>query len=288
MDRRRKILTNHYEMTVHEAIKDVVEKNNCTVFPKVRVADALDIDRSGIENEAYSYALKAHFDFLIADKSSLTKFAVEFDGPSHDTPEAQRKDDLKNRICEKLGLPLLRITANYLEEENESMSLLAWLIDVWFIFEAFLEAQEAGNILPDESFDYMFSSFDYFRRYRAMLWAAHRDGKLKSPPVTNVHIYDSSSERFIAGHFLELKDGTFVFGESLCRRNQLYPVGGDELASELAMVDAVKKLIRLQYGNYSPLSREAAKARYVAYTNLFNKDSLKYGSFGCGSFPSET
>jgi len=287
MDRRRKILANHYEAAVHTAIKGVIEKNDCTVFPKVRVADALDIDRSGIDNEAYSYALKAHFDFLIADKSSLAKFAVEFDGPSHDTLEVQRKDALKNSICEKLGLPLLRVTADYLEEENESMSLLAWLIDVWFIFEVFLDAQEAGSIPLDEPFGYAFSSFDYFQRHRAMLWAAHRDGKLKSPPVTHVHAYDPASCRFISSHFLELADGTFVLGESSCRRNELYPVDGDELASELAMVDAVKKLIRLQYGNYKPLSREVAKVHYLEYTDHINKNGLKYG-FGCGSFPSET
>jgi hypothetical protein len=35
--------------------------------PKPRVADALPIERSRISDDLYSYALKAHFDFLVTD-----------------------------------------------------------------------------------------------------------------------------------------------------------------------------------------------------------------------------
>ena len=181
MDRRKRIIANKYEAKVHDAIKAVAEKSNCVVYPKVRIADVLNIDRSGLNNQAYSYALKAHFDFLVADSESLPAFSVEFDGPTHETPEGRRRDELKNDICESLGLPLLRITAAYLEEENETMSLLAWLTDLWFMSEAFLDAQESGTIPADEPFGYAFSSFDYFRGHRTLVWAAHRDGRIKSP-----------------------------------------------------------------------------------------------------------
>ncbi len=33
--------------------------------------------------EEYSYALKAHFDFVVVRDDTLALFAVEFDGPQH-------------------------------------------------------------------------------------------------------------------------------------------------------------------------------------------------------------
>ena len=190
MDRRQRIIANRYEAEVHATINEVIEKHSCVVFPKVRLADALRIDRSGLDDDAYSYALRAHLDFLVADSDSLSKFAVEFDGPSHDNPDRRRKDMLKNDICERLGLPLLRVTSKYLEEENESISLLAWLIDIYFMFEAFLGAQSEGHIPIDEPFGYVLSSFDYFGRYRPLLWASYHNGTLRSPPVAHVHTFN--------------------------------------------------------------------------------------------------
>ncbi len=287
MDRRKKIIANEYEAAVHDAISAIAEQNNCVVYPKVRIADALNIDRSGLDNPTFSYALKSHFDFLVADAKSLPAFAVEFDGPSHETPEGRRKDRLKNSICETLGLPLLRVTAAYLKEENETMSLLAWLIDLWFMAEAFSQAQITGSVPSDEPFGYAFSSFDYFRSYRVLVWAAHRDGRVKSPPITHVHTFNEGSGRYVACHILELPDGHFVIGEASCAPNALYPIDGDELASELALVDSVKKFIRLQYRTYNPEERASAKACYQRYADLANRNGLRYG-FGSGPFPNET
>ena len=222
----------------------------------------------------------------MADRQSLPAFAVEFDGPSHEMPEGKRKDSLKNDICETLGLPLLRITAAYLEEENETMSLLAWLADLWFMSEAFSQAQENGSVSAYEPFGYAFSSFDYFRGYRAFVWTAHRDGRIKSPPITYVHTFNDDTGRYVACHLLELPDGSFVVGEASCARNALYPIDGDELVSELALVDSVKKFIRLQYRMYTPESRAVAEACYLKYAALVNRNGLKYG-FGSGPFPKE-
>ena len=287
MDCRKKIIANKYEAAVHNAISNVAKQNGCVVYPKVRIADALNIDRSGLDKQAYSYALKGHFDFLVADGQSLPAFAVEFDGPSHDTPHGRRKDGLKNGICKMLGLPLLRITAAYLKEENESMSLLAWLADLWFMNEAFTQAQENGSIPADEPFGYSFSSFDYFRGYRTFLWKAHRDGRIKSPPITFMHTFNDDTCRYVACNILELPDGRFVVGEASCARNALYPIDGDELVWELALVDSVKKFIRLRHRTYTAESRTAAEACYLRYAALVNRNGLKYG-FGGGPFPKET
>lgn len=42
------------------------------------MADVLQIEGSGVSNEEYGYALKAHFDFVVADLDSTAEFLVEF------------------------------------------------------------------------------------------------------------------------------------------------------------------------------------------------------------------
>ncbi len=286
MDRRQRIIANKYEAEVHTTINEVVDKHSCVVFPKVRLADALRIDRSGLEDDAYSYALKAHLDFLIADSDSLSRFAVEFDGPSHDKPDRRRKDAMKNDICERLGLPLLRVKAKYLDEQNETISLLAWLIDIWFIFHTFLEAQSEGYIPIDEPFGYVHSSFDYFKRYRSQLWASYHNGKLISPPEAYVHTFDPAVGEHVARYFLQMSDGSFLVGEAACKPNGLYPISSGELAPELAMVEAVKQISRMNSDQSAALSRAQAKAMYMDFQKIIKRNKLRYG-FGAGPFPPE-
>jgi hypothetical protein len=103
MDRRRRILVNPYEEETDTALAVAASKYNARVCPKLRVADALEISQSGLTNEEYSYALRAHFDFVLTQDGKAT-FAVEFDGSQHDrNPQTILKDTLKNSICEKLG-----------------------------------------------------------------------------------------------------------------------------------------------------------------------------------------
>lgn len=155
MDRRRKIISNSYEEATHEALRKAATEYGARVFSKVRVADALEVDRSGLPNSEYDYALRAHFDFLIADQDTRALFAVEFDGPHHETdPKTIARDALKRAVCDKLGLPLLRIDADYLRRRVGRFSLLGWLAEVWFMQEAYYAAQEAGSVPFDDPFIY--------------------------------------------------------------------------------------------------------------------------------------
>lgn len=154
MDRRKRILANKYEAATHEALIEAASNSGAKVFPKVRVADAIDIDKSGLSDPEYSYALRAHFDFVITREDAKAAFAVEFDGPLHDrNPETIRRDNLKNSICKKLGMPLLRIDAGYLRKLSR-FTLIGWMVEVWFLAEAFYDAQESGSVPWDEPFTY--------------------------------------------------------------------------------------------------------------------------------------
>jgi Protein of unknown function (DUF2726) len=154
-----KRLLNFYEETTHLRLRHACEQHDASVYPKVRIADALPIDGSGISDEEYSFALRAHFDFVVTDSSHSPLFAVEFDGPSHETENQQRLDSLKNALCERFKLPLLRVNENYLVTKYRKFDLLSWIVGTWFLADLFNDAQAKGSIPHDEPFDpTMFSS----------------------------------------------------------------------------------------------------------------------------------
>jgi hypothetical protein len=148
VDRRKPIL-NRSEAAAESTLREAAEKNHARVFTKVRIADALSIDRSGLPDPVWRYALQGHFDFLLADRiSSIPHFAVEFDGPSHGrNPNTIRRDGMKNTICERLCLPLLRVDAGYLRTVGR-FTLIGWLVELWFYYEEFCAMQDRGDIPP--------------------------------------------------------------------------------------------------------------------------------------------
>ena len=148
-----KILVNPHEVTTHDRLAEVCRANNAHLCPKVRVKDALPLEGSGVSTEEYSFALRSHFDFIIADADWRPLFAVEFDGSCHQTLDARRRDNLKNGLCERFHLPLLRVNANYLVMRFRQWDLLSYLTEVWLLRDSFFEAQNAGHVPLDEPFD---------------------------------------------------------------------------------------------------------------------------------------
>jgi len=86
-----KRIFNTGESATFRIAQQVADALDVEVHAKLRVADAISIDRSGVSNEEYSYALKAHFDVL-AVRDNLPVLAIEFDGAGHDP----KNDHLKN------------------------------------------------------------------------------------------------------------------------------------------------------------------------------------------------
>jgi very-short-patch-repair endonuclease len=104
-----KRLLNQSEDATDQRLRAASRRHDASVFPKVRLADILPIEGSGITNREYSYALNAHVDFVVADADHDPLFAVEFDGPTHRSEKQMVRDEIKNRLCRRLGLPLIRI-----------------------------------------------------------------------------------------------------------------------------------------------------------------------------------
>lgn len=148
---------NKYEEITYDSINNICSKDGAHVFPKVRIADVLSLNNSGISQSDFSYGMRAHFDFTITDHNYNPLFSVEFDGPLHKTDSKQQlRDKIKNRICEHFGYGLLRINSNFINKKFRGMDLLSYFIDSWFLADAFYKAQSNGAVPIDESFDMTF------------------------------------------------------------------------------------------------------------------------------------
>ncbi|MFD7294761.1 DUF2726 domain-containing protein [Streptomyces sp. NPDC059897] len=128
------------------------------VNAKTRLEDVFTPSRSDPEDER-RFLRDAHFDYTLHRQSSNTAiWAFEFDGPGHRTdPDAIRRDILKNRICAKANLPILRIEDELLEA-IDGISLLEWLIKRWMIHKRIIpgmisERNKNAAAIPEEEWD---------------------------------------------------------------------------------------------------------------------------------------
>ena len=96
--------------------------------------DAVDLNNSGISTDHYSYAMRAHLDFVVTEcASSRILFAVEYDGAEHFTDaETIQRDHKKTEVCRALGFDLLRVTKCQLEAVFLGRNQLELLVERWF------------------------------------------------------------------------------------------------------------------------------------------------------------
>jgi hypothetical protein len=249
MDRRKKILVNNYETLTNDCLLHATKVHGAFVLPKVRIADALDINYSGLDYQEYSYALKAHFDFIVTEEDYTTAFAVEFDEHYHNVDSsAALKDARKNTICSKLGLPLLRITSEYLHEVGRFPSLIGWIAEIYFLREAFYAAQQEGRIPMDEPWLW-FSviGYDPFISSRASIEEANL-----VPEIVRASDHKRHIEYAIA--IINVDDNQYLIGSSQCFSGQFYAISSFALCEELAILAVSEKLVQFQRKQLNPLN----------------------------------
>jgi hypothetical protein len=115
--------------------------------------------------------LKAHFDVLVV-RDNLPVLAIEFDGTGHDP----KNDHLKNRLCDRFELPLVRVGMEHINSKNFEDSAVHFLIYQLFCVDAFMEQFRDD---PYETYDPTFFvsmvgkshsfPFDYAARWRSRL-----------------------------------------------------------------------------------------------------------------------
>jgi ssDNA-binding Zn-finger/Zn-ribbon topoisomerase 1 len=127
-----KRLLNQPERITYARLREVCELHGAEVYAKVRLADVLPIEGSGLPEAFYEFALQAHYDFVVTGRDQAPFFAVEFDGPQHGQWPQSERDAKKDQLSSRFGLPLLRIRAQDLFRTDWQLDRLTELIEQWF------------------------------------------------------------------------------------------------------------------------------------------------------------
>lgn len=148
----RDTFLNRSEELVFRELEDIASDNNLRAFPKPRLSDVLQKDEYLSERE-FEFYTRSHCDFLVTDHSYRPHMIIEYDGPYHADAKQQVRDRIKNDLCKRAGLGVLRIHDGHVAEYNGGMTLLRWIMEVSELEKAFNEAQANGQIPYDEGFD---------------------------------------------------------------------------------------------------------------------------------------
>lgn len=260
----RKILCNQYESQTCQQAQGAAERYNAQVFPKVRVADCLDINQTPLTQRESRYALSAHFDFVVCSEHSDALFAIEYDGPQHrsDTATIER-DRLKDTICETAEFPLLRIDSVFLEKSFHT-SFLAFLIECWFLNQSFESEQDHGRISLEETFDPICLKisegggpsqpvFDIISPIRERIEEKYGWPLFRNTSLTG-HL--SGRDKFGYCHGLFTVIGEInTFGRGACKFYKFEPIPPEELASIIAEHNMYMSLENILEGKTTSLAR---------------------------------
>jgi hypothetical protein len=246
----RPLFVNRYEKVADRLLTESAEEHGDRVSAKVRVADIIDLDEIGVKGDLKGYGLQAHFDFVMSDATGDdVRFAVEFDGAQHwKDPDARRRDAMKDALCERAGLPLLRITSEQTRTAGR-WPILNYLIDCFYFAEAFEEAQQSGAVPMHEPFiatsaivpngrgGYEFNALD--SEARSWLFAAHEMKLLPCFSTDHFLTSDPSSRMEVARHFMAVAPGRYLCGQARVRAYRFPFMPATELADQLAFVEFV-------------------------------------------------
>lgn len=272
-----KRILNSQEESTHTRLCAICDEWGSVVFPKVRVADVFSIEGSGISDSHYRYALQAHFDFVITTDDHKPLFAVEFDGPTHSHEEQIRRDSIKDSLCERFELPILRINANYLPKKYRQWDLLSWFVEYWFLSEAFSQAQRRGDIPPDEGFDVLSAyripgkdgrfPLSLSLDARAEMLEMSQQGTI-SDPIPSYQVARDGSRFYRAIAFLRVTSDTAVVATTGMRA-QSFPVGAFEVLDELVILDLYDALLEVLAGTQSPIEIAEAEQRFRVFQRRY-------------------
>jgi hypothetical protein len=278
-----KKLLNYSEQLTDQILKEACERNSARVFVKLRVADVLQINNSGISDDLFSFALMAHFDFVVAGPEQTALFVVEFDGPTHQDATQRDRDGKKDQLCEHFHLPILRINSEYINRKYRNLDLLTWFVEVWFAARDFEKAQEEGIAPLDEPFDpMMFLSIPGLRG-RFPLWLSvepriklqHlRDQKrcLDYVPAFLVGRDNHGSYRGMGCLRVNKSQGVQVF---TAMRNHQFPVPTCEALEEIIVFQVHQKVQDVIDGLEAPMTVEAIKDSAKHFSACYRD------TFGC-------
>lgn len=242
-------LVDRYEEVVLNEISDVGSRYGLSAYPKVRIADVIDLDTLTVDSAHYRFGLMAHFDFIVC-RDYQPQYAVEFDGQSHQSRKQKERDAKKDRLCELGDFPILRINSRHLTRDFGDLTLLAWIMETYEMQCGFHEAQENGQIPYDEPFDPFFlMSFDdgkikyplwLSRKPRLQLERWFREGLVADFGSCGVYGYDATG--VLRGLEFVRVNATHGLAVETAMRAQQFPLMFSDLLGEVLFIQLMDRL----------------------------------------------
>jgi hypothetical protein len=191
MGDRLRPLVNHGESAILDIAREVCKATGTEPFAKIRIADAIRIEGSGIPDTLYKYALSAHFDILVS-KNNKAYLAIEFDGSGHDA----RNDERKAAICDFFKVPMIRVKESHLDAKVFEDTAVGFFIWQLFCVDAFLDGYAHD---PYEIYDPLFFAsvqgkdrswpFAYAQRWQGRLKRAFQDAGPRFADLNETYKY---------------------------------------------------------------------------------------------------
>lgn len=229
------------------------------VFPKVKLADVLEIRGSGLDAVHYEYAKMAHFDFVVV-QDNFVKLAIEIDGPDHFLDEDTSLRDLKkNSICKHFGFELLRIDSGYLNEVGGYFILS-------FLLQDYLSRHNPENKRNSRASKQMFASIKD--------GGVKSCGRLRDLEVDSISVCErfrridaeissiTAEENgfFYAAKILKVGDNEFCVGQGSAHPSSVISADAKQLADCLSLVELGRK-VKLYEQNRLPAKSDSYVAR---------------------------
>lgn len=108
---QKKFLLTKNEYHAYKSLKDILDKYEMIVCPKVRLLDIIE----PINGDNYKGALgkiqSKHVDFVVCDKDLYIKGIIELDDSSHNAADRQERDQFVNAALGNVGYKVLHVKA---------------------------------------------------------------------------------------------------------------------------------------------------------------------------------
>lgn len=125
--RRRDQLLNAREMVAYDAVLDIIGSSRYIVFPKVRLADIIQLSADADNRQEHAQRVKEKsVDLLICQVPDLTPVLVLLvEPPSGDGKRKYRGERFVRQALQAAGIPVAIINPNQLPEPHEILGLLS-------------------------------------------------------------------------------------------------------------------------------------------------------------------
>jgi very-short-patch-repair endonuclease len=109
--RAKKYFFTKTEQEFVRILNELLDRQKYTIFPKVRLADIVEVTVTGQEYQAWWNKIKSkHVDFLLWNvQEGKVALVIELDGKSHGSEKMIERDDFVNRLYEQVGIKLIRV-----------------------------------------------------------------------------------------------------------------------------------------------------------------------------------